>query len=391
MRRKSLLLHIIWLLVCNQVCNGYCYTVDHPIGCVRKVTGPYGSNSIPQKDGSHSTVRYYNKKSFAVVRKMSQNINMQNQPIRKGCADFWYGVTFVTDNYFSLLKTILKRQRILYIPFLLVSLVGSIWFPSLSNTMRLVVETIIRHVYSLAGIVRMILLNPFLVIVKFIHIFLTIGPSAPQPSSLLRKKEITTIQQIIIGPLLEEVMYRFIIWWLFNKASRVVTRTKEEVPSNKDNEYSKEVNNETKWFGLYPWMLISSVVFASVHIGNFLPFRSVDENSKLVAKTQMILQDEFQDVLSNKEQVAFILAKLQFLPRFFLNSPILGILFITTVTFTTSSAIYCPMFHSRGLMAAFGAHVAWNYFAKNFILCVSLRMFFSMIASKTKRSYNTAD
>ena len=126
-----------------------------------------------------------------------------------------------------------------------------------------------------------------------------------------------------------------------------------------------------KWLGYAPWVLVSSVLFAAIHISNW--------NQPPDQHTIESIVERATKTLLKKEEHAMCPPwgwKLgQNLARVFLSSGNIPVVLSQCyATFFLSTRIFTPMYMKNGLLAAIGSHIAWNFSARTLGIQLILRL-----------------
>jgi len=356
--KKSFMLHLTSLLflVYIQHCSGF--TSFYPtnlasLHCFDKYCLPTHCNHASslirlQKDRQSQTYD-----AFRFPRNKLIELNMKNkvtQNIRQGLSDFQYGAAYVHNNYLSLWVKILKTTRFVFFPFLLIFISGFLWFPSLSDTLLIGLKKVLRYIS--------VIYLPYQKVANKLYSNKVIHTQTQRQLWELQSRNFLKIN--IISPFLEEFLLRFLFFKIWKRISKISKETSKEEKS--------DVMETKKWFGVSRWMIISSVIFSALHIGNYVPFRSGHENKVIISN----LQNEFSSFF--KEEKELLPPLMNFFTFCYTHEEVMKTLFSLSVTFTISLAAFCPIYQSRGFVGAFGAHVMWNTFAPFYMANLFWRM-----------------
>jgi hypothetical protein len=324
---------------------------------------------------------------------------------RQWGSDFWFGATFVNNNFLETLSKILKTILQIVIPIILLFLAGAVWFPSPTNFFRVMVEKALMLVLVFSNLIQMLLAAPFWlyrIMDKLLNkrsaksIFLYLSSFIHQQesgfSTVANLSYRSLLPQVLVsGPVREELIYRFAFGTLWKKMANRLGRTKaNNGVSNSSEDTSETVlevahqpETSTKWLGYVPWMLVASLLFSVAHLGNHLP----PPSSASIDETIGTLGETIGTRLKEINILDFDTKPFLFIGRFNLTfSPIFLCLFQALLTGIVSLHIFCPLYEQRGLMASIGAHCTWNLFGvAMFPLHLLVRLILKLFKSKASR------
>lgn len=176
-----------------------------------------------------------------------------------------------------------------------------------------------------------------------------------------------------IVPILEEIIYRYFFYkvWSFLKEKFANNKSLSSASQSEDEETTK------LWFGLKPWILVSSAIFAAGHFTNHLPTKSDAEIQSIIEYfTNNIVHpgyntDDPTFALSLSLYKTFHIAKWRYYAKYI---PVVRAMIQGFITFVLSVYLLCPAFERRGVLGSIAAHSTWNLFARTIVpLQLSIR------------------
>jgi membrane protease YdiL (CAAX protease family) len=162
----------------------------------------------------------------------------------------------------------------------------------------------------------------------------------------------TILQHIIMGPIMEEIIFRQCLLTAFKPSRRANNPTNDGSPSLPVSQSSSSKKDSSLvLFGYTPWVVISSLIFGLAHLSNWI--RPLEGLDLLSFKN---LQERYTAVL----YLTFAMAQ-------------------STSAFLLSVRVLSPMFEQHGLAASIGSHITWNFMVMSSAIGIPLRLFFRLL------------
>jgi len=167
---------------------------------------------------------------------------------------------------------------------------------------------------------------------------------------------------IVVGPVLEEILFRFLFDRFQGRVGRFFKSEKRTNDSLSEVNGLKEIPDQQRhWYQRYkPWVLISSVLFAASHFSNWYPTGSI------------LLDGYFMGTSVDPSDVGRLISAV----------------FQMTVALMMSLEVFTPIYMRVGLFSSIGAHMAWNCFSFFAFLNIGLRLVWKAIRSFHNNDHN---
>lgn len=170
---------------------------------------------------------------------------------------------------------------------------------------------------------------------------------------------------------MEELVFRWGLWRLWKL---LWNNGNKQQPSN-------ESDSDDSRFLSRRWVIVSSILFSAVHIGNHLPVPSVDEVTLIFPRKEITNLSSQLDKHARDWFMSFMFGLHDYFLRY---RPIIFAMFQCQVTYVMGH-LYCVLYITHGIWAAIGAHFAWNVFACTLPFQIPLRLLIRMIRNAKER------
>lgn len=315
---------------------------------------------------------------------------------KKSVANFWYGATQIHENYLDLWgKTFLPSLKYIipvYALFIAGNAIDNAPLSFLSETVRSALERVLLLMYVCTELFSNLLILglgfPFVlakglvrgkiskvsdVSVLFLNYFkeAVTRDENPEPFTLPKSKQWLLI---IILPLMEELIFRLSIWRLWKFIGERKGAFQKSITDDSDPDKSGQ-----NTAGFPTWALVSSFLFAVIHVPNHLPVQSAE----VVASTAEVMHNEFLKSIADKERATRLANKADAFAEFAIRYvPVVCAMIQVMISFLLSCSVFCPVFQSKGVMGSLGSHLAWNLFA---ILGWKSQIFWRLLIRKIRK------
>jgi len=320
--------------------------------------------------------------------------NQLSTTVEKSIQDLSFGANYIHTNYLETWGKILRRGKYL-IPLAVFFFLGVAVYPgttmnAVSEQIRSVLERILMLFHSKP--LRLLLATlhlPYMIVRGIINgslrslsdvtaIIERISHwviSTPKASSLSYVTPTSVwfhlYHAIVVAPIMEELVFRWGLWRLWKPLSNDGDGNIQQSSIDSDSDGS-----------LSHWVIVSSLLFAAVHISNHLPVPSADEVAlsfprKEIAKILSELDKHTRDWF-----ISHMFGLYEYILRY---RPIIFAMFQCQLAYVMGTSLLCPLFLKHGIWAAVGAHFTWNVCACTLPFQIPLRLLVRMIRNAKER------